>query len=493
MSKLKRALSKHKSRAIGRNEDSKNVTNTPRQSHKQKKRRRLSMQQEELLDARQMTHSQIDAKYGMELCRLTRGQVVGSLSLIRNSKRLVTAVARGTMAVVVAIPKSVVGQCFKKIDRSKEDDVDFDVMLAVGPQSGGRGGRGRRKNSLWMSGGEKQGVTEVENLSNMMQENDKLILSAKSATSSHSHKKNVNDGRMSLFKRAGARLSLFGRRTKGRKTSITKRSSSVHQEKLPAKRLSLSRKARKSLTKAKTDRQPLVEKSKLSYVEGFGESKDSSSDNEGFAEEKSSSADESPPDKLAKKKSGKKGRRVSMTDMIVSGLNMERSRSFVEINRDNIRRMEAALCKEASALAAMIYLRTYFLTMDHDEMLDHFQNGRFVRVPDNTTVVLKDSAIILTGVVSSPKDLTTIDGRVTYVKVDKEMHDSIEICVECDVDGNPPRILVLPDDDSNSNMVTTALSMTEGDEEELGPPEEQRSKRSRVFSFFRDKSKKGSE
>jgi hypothetical protein len=42
-------------------------------------------------------------------------------------------------------------------------------------------------------------------------------------------------------------------------------------------------------------------------------------------------------------------------------------------------------------------------------------------------------------------------------------------------------------------MVTTALSMTEGDEEELGPPEEQRSKRSRVFSFFRDKSKKGSE
>ena len=95
--------------------------------------------------------------------------------------------------------------------------------------------------------------------------------------------------------------------------------------------------------------------------------------------------------------------------------------------------------------------------------------------------------------VSSPKDLTTVDGRVTYVKVDKEMHDSIEICVECDVDGNPPRILVLPDDDSNSNMVTTALSMTEGDEEELGPPEEQRSKRSRVFSFFRDKSKKGSE
>ena len=107
--------------------------------------------------------------------------------------------------------------------------------------------------------------------------------------------------------------------------------------------------------------------------------------------------------------------------------------------------------------------------------------------------MLKDSAIILTGVVSSPKDLTTIDGRVTYVKVDKEMHDSIGICVECDVDGNPPRILVLPDDDSNSNMVTTALSMTEGDEEELGPPEEQRSKRSRVFSFFRDKSKKGSE
>ena len=181
-----------------------------------------------------------------------------------------------------------------------------------------------------------------------------------------------------------------------------------------------------------------------------------------------------------------------MTDMIVSGLNMERSRSFVEINRDNIRRMEAALCKEATALAAMIYLRTYFLTMDHDEMLDHFQNGRFVRVPDNTTVVLKDSAIILTGVVSSPKDLTTVDGRVTYVKVDKEMHDSLEICVECDVNGNPPRLLVLPDND-DSNMVTTALSMTEGDEGDLGPPEEQRSKRSRVFSFFKDKKRTGSE
>ena len=34
----------------------------------------------------------------------------------------------------------------------------------------------------------------------------------------------------------------------------------------------------------------MVEQSKLSYVEGFGESKDSSSDNEGFAEEKSSSS-----------------------------------------------------------------------------------------------------------------------------------------------------------------------------------------------------------
>ena len=71
-------------------------------------------------------------------------------------------------------------------------------------------------------------------------------------------------------------------------------------------------------------------------------------------------------------------------------------------------------------------------------------------------------------------------------------HDSLEICVECDVNGNPPRLLVLPDND-DSNMVTTALSMTEGDEGDLGPPEEQRSKRSRVFSFFKDKKRTGSE
>ena len=475
VSKLKRALSKHKSRLVDQDDESKNQSkSSPRQSQKTKKRRRLSLNDQDILDARHMTNNDIDIKYGMELCRLSRGQVVGSLSLIRNSKRLVTAIARGTMAVVVAIPKSVVGQCFKKVDDQK-NDVNTGVIASVGPEQGR--GRGRRKNSLWMSGGEKQGVTEVENLNSLVKENDKLVLSAKSAASVHGHKK-VDTGRMSLFERAGARLSLFGRK---RKNSLTNRS---HQEKPQAKRLSLSRKARKSLTKAKTERQPLVEKSKLSYVEGF-DAKVDSDDDDSFLEEKKSSSTESSPSMEGKSKrstNNKKGRRTSMADMLASGFNLERTRSFVEINRDNIRRMEAALCKEASALAAAIYLKTYFLTMDHDEMLDHFQTGRFVRLPNDTTVVLKDSAILLTGIVSRPDDLKNQDGQVTYIKVDKEMHESMEICVRCDENGNPPRLLVLPD-------FQTAMSgvLSDGEEEnDLGLPQEERSKRSRVFSFFKD-------
>ena len=491
VSKLKRALSKHKSRSVNDNEESESKqesNKTPRNSYKKKKKRRLSLNDQDILDARHMTNNDIDVKYGMELCRLSRGQVVGSLSLIRNSKRLVTAVARGTMAVVVAIPKSVVGQCFKKCEETDEGGI----IASVGPTAG-RGGRGRRKNSLWMSGGEKQGVTEVESLSSLVGDDDKLVLSSRSATSTHNNK--AANNRMSLFQKAGARLSLFGRRTK--RNSLSKRSSSVHETAVRPKRLSLSRKSRKSLTKSKTDRSPVVEeldkplpyKPKMSYVEGFDTKQNSSSDEEHQLKQEKKSKDTTSVKKVKKQK----GRRTSMTDMLVSGLNLERSKSFVEIDKDNIRRMEAALCKEASAIAALIYLRTYFLTMDHEEMLEHFQNGRFVRVPNEKTVVLKDSAILLTGEISYPEDMIN-KGRVMFLKVDKEMSPSIEIRVKCDDKGNPPRILVLPDKKTGLDSLGGIFSQTDiqPHSEEGGIPQEERTKRSRVFSFFKDLQKKSS-
>eukprot|EP00940_MAST-03C_sp_MAST-3C-sp2_P000900 g900.t1 len=415
--KFTKILQKGKSLAVSspKSEATKEEDPRPMRNTKSKKRRRLSMQDDGIMEARQLTTDDLESEHGAEMLRLKAGHVLGTLSMMRGSKRLMTAVARDTMAVVVAIPKSVVGQCF-------HDEISTTSMLRVQTTKSNTS----RKKSLWLYGADDEGTGDVTTSAS----SDVLILSA-STPQSGAQDSSTFVGRK--------RRSLFGA---AKRRSLTNKASS---ESAPAKRLSLSRRARRSLVRSKTHR---GRKEKECPAQRLTRIKHETKLTK--IESKVSFSEDTKP----AKKMDRRGSFVAVAAKLTKQ-SFRRVASFVNMDKYVIHRMEGNLCKEAAAVAAKAFLGPHFLGMDHEDAVEMLQRSIFVRTTNNQRIILKDSAILLTGCVVEPVYMQT-RSEIAFLKVDDdEREEGVHFTVGVDVNGNLPRLLVVPPRSLGSTGTTT--------------------------------------